>query len=119
MFILLIGLCFALSMAITFWMIPKIILISYQKKLFDTVDERKVHTGVVPRLGGVAFAPAIIISMALGFGLLSLWKGFPLWKTTILTSSRLALSLCALLLLYFEGITDDLVGVGYRAKFLC
>ena len=37
-------------------MIPQIILISYKKRLFDVVDKRKVHEGVIPRLGGVAFA---------------------------------------------------------------
>ena len=53
-------------------MIPKIILISFKKNLFDTVDERKVHKGVVPRLGGVAFTPAIIISLAVAAGIYSL-----------------------------------------------
>ena len=106
------------SAVITCLMIPKIILISFKKKLFDPITDRKVHTGVVPRLGGVAFVPAVIIAIALSFGLLSLVGGHDILPTTAATSPRLSLCLCALLLLYFEGITDDLVGIGYRTKFV-
>ena len=35
--------------------IPKILLISYKKRLFDGPDKRKVHTLPVPRLGGLSF----------------------------------------------------------------
>ena len=35
--------------------IPKILLISYKKRLFDEPDKRKVHTLPVPRLGGLSF----------------------------------------------------------------
>lgn len=110
-------LSFAFSFAVSACMIPRIILISFKKKLFDTVDERKVHTGVVPRLGGVAFAPALIISFALLMGLATLTGLYAPGMTHVATT-HLTLGLCALLLLYLEGITDDLIGVGYRVKFL-
>ena len=38
-------------------LIPQILLISFRRNLFDTPDERKIHQGVVPRLGGIAFKP--------------------------------------------------------------
>ena len=59
---------FVVSAVLTAFVIPKIILISYKKKLFDFVDERKVHKGIVPRLGGVAFTPVatIVQDQALG-----------------------------------------------------
>lgn len=44
-------LALVLGMAI----VPKILLISYKKRLFDIPDERKVHTIPVPRLGGLSF----------------------------------------------------------------
>jgi UDP-N-acetylmuramyl pentapeptide phosphotransferase/UDP-N-acetylglucosamine-1-phosphate transferase len=115
--VLFILLVFVLSAGITTMMIPKIILISFKKNLFDTVDERKVHKGVVPRLGGVAFTPAIIISLAVAAGIYSLTyevTGFNMEFVPML-----ALCLCALMLLYIEGITDDLIGVGYKVKFAC
>ena len=40
------------------WVItPQILLVAFRKRLFDSVGGRKVHNGVVPRLGGVVFAP--------------------------------------------------------------
>lgn len=52
---------FVVSAVLTAFVIPKIILISYKKKLFDFADERKVHKGIVLRLGSVAFTPVVII----------------------------------------------------------
>ena len=46
-------------------MIREILRIAYQRKLFDLIDGRKVHTVQVPRLGGVAFTPSIIMSISL------------------------------------------------------
>ena len=110
-------LAFAFSACLTAVIIPKIILISYKKNLFDAVDDRKVHTGIVPRLGGVAFTPSLVMSMALVLGIYVLITG----KSGLTTeqAAQLSLSLCALMLLYIEGISDDLIGMGYKAKFSC
>lgn len=104
------------SAVVTALIIPKIILISFKRRLFDYTDSRKVHKGVVPRLGGVAFTPAVIITTALLAGI-SVLAGTGKDFRTMLQAPQLTLSLCALMLLYMEGITDDLIGVGYRAKF--
>jgi len=109
-------LCFLSSALVAALMIPRIILISFKKRLFDSVDERKVHHGYVPRLGGVAFAPALIVSYAMMFGGCTL-LGYHLDSTGV-ASLHLSLGLCALLLLYFEGLTDDLVNVSYKVKFV-
>ena len=50
-------------------LIPNILLISYKKRLFDQPDERKVHSIPVPRLGGISFFPAILVSLCLIIGL--------------------------------------------------
>ena len=44
-------LCALIGVVFTLWFIPRILVVSFKKKLFDFADERKVHTGVVPRLG--------------------------------------------------------------------
>ena len=41
-------------------LIPRILLISFRKRLFDRPDERKIHQCIVPRLGGIAFVPVIM-----------------------------------------------------------
>ena len=105
-----------ISVLFTAWFIPKILIVSFKKKLFDFASERKVHEGIVPRLGGVAFVPSIVVSLSLIIGLNVLFNG----DTTVRFFGvlQLAFGLCAILLLYFEGIMDDLVGLGYRVKFV-
>lgn len=109
---------FLVSAVLTAFIIPKIILISYRKKLFDYFDERKVHEGVVSRLGGVAFTPVITITLALVVGLLTLVMPSSFSVAFAVHSVHLALGLSALVILYMEGIADDLIGVGYKTKFL-
>lgn len=105
------------SLGIAWYMIPNIILISFKKNLFDYSSGRKVHKGIVPRLGGLAFTPAIIISLALVEGIATLFCGVDLYISFV-AQTHVGLLMCALLLLYFEGTADDLIGVPYRAKFV-
>lgn len=106
-----------IGVVFTLWFIPRILVVSFKKRLFDFADERKVHTGVVPRLGGVAFVPSILVSISMVAGISSI----------VITSDtnafsipvlQIAFGLCSLILLYFEGIMDDLVGLRYRVKFV-
>lgn len=45
--------------------IPRILIISLRKRLFDMPDERKVHKRPVPRLGGVTFFRSFYLSSVL------------------------------------------------------
>lgn len=99
-------------------LIPQILLISFRKQLFDIPDERKIHQGVVPRLGGIAFKPVVFFSVAFLLGISQLF-GYGEFLDGILSESRtLAFGFCAIMILYLVGIADDLVGVRYRAKFV-
>lgn len=60
---------FALCVCLAGIIIPQILLIAFRRKLFDVPDERKIHTSAVPRLGGIAFEPVIIFSMAFIMGM--------------------------------------------------
>ena len=60
---------FLLSAAAGWLTIPRIVMISKKKKLFDELSARKSHTGAVPRLGGVSFLPAFLFSFSLAVGL--------------------------------------------------
>ncbi|MDB9152007.1 MraY family glycosyltransferase [Parabacteroides distasonis] len=99
-------------------LIPNILLISYKKRLFDHPDERKVHSIPVPRLGGISFFPAILVSLCLIIGLFHC-VGIPIAR--LLTDRSLLEFLfwvSGCMLLYLIGVADDLVGVGYRYKFV-
>ena len=110
---------FLISLFITGLIIPKILLIAFRKNLFDEVNERKIHQGKVPRLGGIAFVPAIIFSFALvlGIALLPQITDF-MPKMTLMEERAILFGVCGLMLLYLVGICDDLIGVLYRAKFI-
>lgn len=109
---------FVVSVIFTSWLIPKILLIAFRRNLFDEPDERKVYCGLVPRLGGVAFYPVIILSLAFVLGgnllhgnedVLFLFKN---------NSIQIVFFLCSLTILYIIGLVDDLVGVRYMTKLV-
>ena len=109
---------FALVGVLTGIIIPQILLIAFRKNLFDAPDPRKIHKGTVPRLGGIAFFPAILFSLFLLFGV-----GMLMHEAGVLTELStmvmpLSFIICALVVIYLVGMADDLVGVKYRAKFV-
>lgn len=101
------------------WIItPQILLVAYRKRLFDSVGGRKIHNGVVPRLGGVVFVPIqcflLVISM------------FFMYKLDIASYLsdpfgiffQFLLMIAGLLILSMVGIVDDLIRINYRKKFV-
>lgn len=99
-------------------LIPQILLIAFRKKLFDVPDERKIHQGVVPRLGGIAFKPIVFFSIALLLGTSQL-LGYGDFLNEIEEEARsLSFGFCSIMILYLVGMADDLIGVRYRAKFI-
>ncbi len=98
--------------------IPRILLISIRKRLFDVPDERKVHTQAIPRLGGVSFFPTILFAYALVFVVRLLGGGHFAPSYAMHLLPEMLLYICGMTALYMVGIADDLVGVRYRQKFL-
>lgn len=108
---------FCISLVLTGIIIPQILLIAFRRKLFDEVDERKIHKGVVPRLGGIAFLPAIIFSVCLVMAV-SFSMGIDIASRMMAGSTQwIMYLLCAQMLMFLIGIADDLIGVRYKAKF--
>lgn len=99
-------------------LIPQILLVSYRRKLFDMPDERKIHRGTVPRLGGIAFTPVILFSVSLLLGMSILMVNTDMENMMRINAQAISFGLCALLLMYLTGMSDDLIGVRYRAKFV-
>ena len=108
---------FLVSLLLAGIIIPQILLISFRKNLFDEVDERKIHKGRVPRLGGIAFMPSMVFSVACVSGIYCFigWRGEPALSSDVVTFS---FGVCALMIMYLVGMADDLIGVRYSAKFV-
>ena len=111
-----------LALAISIFMarliIPRILLISLRKKLFDMPDERKVHKRAIPRLGGVSFFPTVLLSCCAVLALRTL-TGYGILPPALEdVLPEFLFLICGMTLLYLTGIADDLVGVPYRQKFV-
>lgn len=108
---------FIVAVAIAMMVLPNILLISHKKRLFDMPDERKVHHAPIPRLGGLAFFPVMLITMGglmliaylLGYNSKSMHGEAPYEYLALLVGS---------MMLFLVGLADDLIGVGYKKKFM-
>lgn len=118
MFILVI-IAFFTSVAIVSVAMPYIIRKTEQDGLLDIPNKRKVHTTPVSRFGGVAFVPAMFISIIVALSLdevlgVSIAGGVDgvtnTWRFIVLFMSST--------ILYIIGIIDDLYGLGYKTKLL-
>lgn len=93
------------SMLLCISAIPRIIYISKKKKLFDQPDsDRKVHTDVIPNLGGVG--------IFLGFAVVGSLLIDPVEFT------KFNYILASALILFLTGIKDDLVNVNPAKKLV-
>lgn len=101
------------SAALSALSMPIIIGIAKKKKLYDTTGGRKIHNGLIPRLGGVGMFWAFFV--ALGFlvlrgdtGLLAGFSG---------RASRLLPLAIGAAAMHFLGLADDLRNLRARTKF--
>lgn len=62
-------LAFVISVFIARLIIPRILMISLRKKLFDIPDERKIHKRAIPRLGGRLFLSYDIVLLLYSIGI--------------------------------------------------
>lgn len=99
-------------------LLPKILQICMKKALFDSHDERKIHSGVVPRLGGVAFFPALLFPFLVILSINLLLQTSLVVSVNITLYIELMLALSAMLLIYFTGVGDDLMNIRYRIKLM-
>ena len=98
--------------------IPQILLDAFRKNMFDVPDERKIHQGAVPRLGGIAFKPVMLFSFSLLLGINMLLGHHEVQLEMENDVRAITFCHCAIILLYLTGMADDLVGIRYKAKFV-
>lgn len=109
---------FIIAICLESIMLPRVLLISRKKRLYDMPDKRKSHINPIPRLAGITFFPIILLSFLPIYGLQTLW-----FEKSIITEStpsitRLSFMICGALPLVLIGIKDDLIGVRYSHKFI-
>jgi UDP-N-acetylmuramyl pentapeptide phosphotransferase/UDP-N-acetylglucosamine-1-phosphate transferase len=101
--IILMLIAFLSAFVVTYILIPAIIRISERKNIFDVPDERKVHTRLISRLGGVGIFIGFLVSSVLWF-----FHNDPFQITLILS---------ALFILFVVGLVDDLKGLTPLIKY--
>lgn len=114
--LIIIAVC-VISMVLEMMLLPRIIYIAKKKRLFDIPDKRKIHKYPIPRLGGISFTPVILLVTL--FSLFIRLK-LDMWNQAVVQEriSEILLLACGLLIIYLLGVKDDLVGVGFKKKFL-
>lgn len=109
---------FVLSLVLTVFSLPQILLVSYHKKLFDQPEARKQHQTPSSRLGGSCFVPVLFFSISLlGAVIIKLEPDAYLQSYTD-SLSCMTFFASGLILMYMMGLMDDLIGLGYKRKFV-
>lgn len=93
---------FLVSLLIAVIAIPVCIKIAPRLGLVDEPNERKVHSQVIPRIGGLGMVIASLLTLML--------------VATIDATALAYFSACSILLVF--GVWDDRSELGYRLKFL-
>ena len=94
----------ALAFLLTFFVIPVIIQVAKEKKLFDEPDERKVHKAVIPTLGGLGIFGGFILATLMG--------------VPPALSHQLQYFTAAIMVIFFLGIKDDILIISATKKFI-
>lgn len=111
-------LVFVLSAMAGVLTIPRIVLISKKKRLFDKLCARKSHTGAIPRLGGISFLPAFLFAFTIGVGVRYMYGMHIATPSELVIPREFMFLTAGATLLFCIGLADDVAGVGYKAKFV-
>ena len=91
-----------IGFVIVSYFIPKIILISREKKLFDVPNERSASRVITPNLGGIAIFAGFYVSLNVALHSFNTQSITPL--------------LLASVVMFLIGLKDDLIGLSARKK---
>ena len=99
---------FVISAVLSLVAVALILRLSHKKGWYDQINDRKIHTGDIPRLGGIGFALAFIITAA--------FINFAIGRVN--SGIRFLPCLTALLLILIFGVFDDFRPIAPRYKLL-
>jgi len=92
----------------------KLYVVAFRRRLFDPVDGRKTHLGLIPRMGGMAFLPTQCCIFML---VIIVLRALDIIYIDYEILVRYLLLIMGLGLLFITGIVDDLMGIYYTWKF--
>ncbi|MDR0689457.1 MAG: undecaprenyl/decaprenyl-phosphate alpha-N-acetylglucosaminyl 1-phosphate transferase [Spirochaetaceae bacterium] len=96
------------SFVLSFIIVALVLHLSHKKSWYDKIDERKIHTGDVPRLGGIGFASAfIMVTFIIAFLAPEEYFGLRFFPPLI-----------AMVLVLVFGVLDDFRPLAPRYKLL-
>lgn len=100
---------FACALVLSSILMPLIIKIAHNRKFFDEIDDRKIHTGNIPRLGGVGIllsfvAAIVVVNKTTGAG--------------IETGNRFWVVVICMLAVHILGLIDDFRNLRAVYKFI-
>lgn len=95
---------FIISFLLVLVSVPAIIRTAHAKNLFEPFEERKIHTKIVPPLGGVA--------IFIGFTLSAIVA------TDGLSFDSLKYIIASVIMMFFIGLKDDLTNISARKKLM-
>lgn len=103
---------FVVSLTVTFITMPLLLRFCKERGLYDMPNDRKVHKNKIPRMGGLLFAPSMIIGMV-AVVFIMIIRG----ENTIHFGLSTALLFSALFLIFTIGLIDDILGLDAKIKF--
>lgn len=89
-------------------LIPLIIKFAHKFQLYDLPDKRKIHTGLIPRLGGSGIFLSFIISIFLTYFIFSLFTSIDL---ILEPKPKIYALFAGIFLIHIFGLYDDLKNV--------
>ncbi len=102
-FILTLG-AFLIAFVLVMVSVRPIIKVAREKKLFEPLEKRKIHTTAVPSLGGIAIFIGFTISSIIA--------------TDGLSFDSLKYIIASVIIMFFMGMKDDLLNISARKKLL-
>jgi len=98
--------------------LPSIFRVAFRMRLFDSIESRKIHSGIIPRIGGVSFLPTQFCLLMLSMFLMYKFGYLNRYPELSSLLPQFLLLMCGLILLFIVGGIDDLIGINYRWKFI-
>jgi UDP-GlcNAc:undecaprenyl-phosphate/decaprenyl-phosphate GlcNAc-1-phosphate transferase len=94
---------------------PSLIKVAILKRLFDAPsEERKIHSGMIPTIGGIIIFAATIFSYSLWFPSEKIHDSILLFKAL----SDYKYIVATMLLMFFIGVKDDIIGTAPVKKLI-
>lgn len=99
-------------------LLPIVLRLAARRNLYDTVDQRKIHRGNIPRLGGIVFVPSLGISILSVLALNVILGRFDLTDSFSKDAVPLLFMALSCGIMYISGVADDIFTLRYRVKFI-